>query len=73
MLGRGGQLDVVRLKISHKIFITILMSISFVALVGFFAYRNLVQVRERLRFVEIADDLGNTILEVRRSEKNFFL
>ena len=63
----------VRLKISHKIFITILMSISFVALVGFFAYRNLVQIRERLRFVEIADDLGNTILEVRRSEKNFFL
>jgi two-component system NtrC family sensor kinase len=63
----------VQLKISHKIIITILMSISFVALVGFFAYRNLVQVRERLRFVEIADDLGNTILEIRRSEKNFFL
>lgn len=63
----------IRLKISHKIIITILMSISFVALVGFFAYRNLVQIRERLRFVEIADDLGNAILEIRRSEKNFFL
>jgi two-component system NtrC family sensor kinase len=62
-----------RLKLSHKIIITILMSISFVALVGFFAYRNLVQIDERLRFVEIADDLGNNILELRRSEKNFFL
>jgi signal transduction histidine kinase len=64
---------VFRLKISHKIIITILISISFVALVGFFAYQNLVQIREGLRFVEIADDLGNTILEIRRSEKNFFL
>ncbi len=63
----------VRLKISHKIIITILMAVSFVALVGWFAYRNLVQIKERLRFVEIADDLGNTILEIRRSEKNFFL
>jgi signal transduction histidine kinase len=64
---------VLRLKISHKIIITILMSISFVALVGFFAFRNLVQVKERLRFVEMADDLGNTVLEIRRCEKNFFL
>jgi signal transduction histidine kinase len=46
----------------------------FLALVlGLFAYRELKTITKRLAFVELADDMANAILEVRRHEKNYLL
>lgn len=60
-------------KIEHKIILTIAGAILLSATIGFMAYKNLTKVSTKLRFVEIADDLSNTILEIRRLEKNYFL
>ncbi len=60
-------------KIEHKIILTIAGAVLLIATIGFMAYKNLTKVSTKLRFVEIADDLSNTILEIRRLEKNYFL
>jgi signal transduction histidine kinase len=44
-----------------------------IALTGFFAFENLNHVLTKLRFTEIADDLNASFLDMRLSEKNFFL
>ncbi len=62
-----------RLKIVHKLILISVFDILLVALTGFFAYRNLDLVVSKLRFMEIADDLNASFLEMRLSEKNFFL
>jgi len=42
-------------------------------LIGLFAFQNLNLILTKLRFVEIADDLNASLLEMRLSEKNYFL
>ena len=44
-----------------------------VAIVGGLSYRYLIEIEQKQHFVEIADDLNNIILEIRRYEKNFLL
>jgi len=61
------------MKIVHKIMIANIVNILFIALTGFFAYRHLDKVLTKLRFMEIADDLNSSFLEMRLAEKNFFL
>ena len=46
---------------------------AFIILIGFFAFQSMSLVLTKLRFVEIADDLNASFLEMRLSEKNFFL
>ena len=59
------------LRIWHKIFIGVTIP-SIIAITGaFIAYYYISNTIERQRFVEIADDLKEDILEVRRNEKNF--
>ncbi|ROR03245.1 sensor histidine kinase [Desulfosoma caldarium] len=41
--------------------------------VGGLSYKYLLDIEQKIHFVEYADDLSNTILEMRRYEKNFFL
>jgi signal transduction histidine kinase len=43
------------------------------AVLGLFAYRELRTITSRLAIVETADDLTNSMLEVRRYEKNYLL
>lgn len=60
-------------KIRRKIilaFLFCLLGVLFFAVLSFQVHR---EIGRRLKLVEVADDLLNNILEVRRFEKNFFL
>jgi two-component system, NtrC family, sensor kinase len=61
------------MKIVQKTVVANLFYIVLIALIGFFAYQNVNLVLTKFHFVEIADDLNATFLEMRLSEKNFFL
>ncbi len=61
-----------QLRIWHKIIIGISIP-SFIALLGsFLSYGYIKDIKNRQGFVQIADDLTEQGLEVRRNEKNFF-
>ncbi len=61
------------MKIRHKLFLGFGLYILLAAAGGVFSYRELHTMTTRLTLVEVADDTTNTILEVRRFEKNFLL
>jgi signal transduction histidine kinase len=61
------------MKIREKLFVGFGLYIFLLAILGFFAYKELRTISLRLVLVETADDITNTILEVRRYEKNFLL
>lgn len=61
------------MKIRDKLFLGFGLYILLAVILGFFAYKELRMISTRLALVETADDITNTILEVRRYEKNFLL
>jgi signal transduction histidine kinase len=61
------------MKIENKLIISNVMNGAFIILIGFFAIQNMNLVLTKLRFVEIADDLNASFLEMRIAEKNYFL
>src|SRR5512133_2179966 len=61
------------MKIKHKLVLSNIMYGAFIILIGLFAFQNMNLVLTKLRFVEIADDLNATFLEMRLAEKNYFL
>ncbi|MGA7875785.1 MAG: ATP-binding protein [Desulfoferrobacter sp.] len=61
------------MKIVHKVIAANIFDIVLIALIGFFAYSNVNLVLTKLHFAEIADDLNASFLEMRLSEKNYFL
>ncbi len=61
------------MKIRDKLLLGFSFYILFAVVCGFFAYKNLSKITTRLKLVEMADDITNTILEVRRYEKNYLL
>jgi signal transduction histidine kinase len=61
------------MKIRDKLFFGFGLYILLAVILGFFAYKELRTIGTRLTLVETADDITNTILEVRRYEKNFLL
>ena len=61
------------MKIARKLIIVNAFDILLIVVTGLFAYHNLNAVLTKLRFMEIADDLNASFLEMRLSEKNFFL
>ncbi|MBI5632618.1 MAG: HAMP domain-containing protein [Nitrospirae bacterium] len=61
------------MKIEQKIILSNAFHVGLIVLIGFFAFQNLNNVLTKLRFVEIADDLNASFLEMRLSEKNYFL
>ncbi|MDA8214842.1 MAG: ATP-binding protein [Nitrospiraceae bacterium] len=61
------------MKIEHKIILSNVFNVALIVLIGLFAFQNLNLMLTKLRFVEIADDLNASFLEMRLSEKNFFL
>ena len=61
------------MKIEQKIILSNAFHVGLIMLIGFFAFQNLNNVLTKLRFVEIADDLNASFLEMRLSEKNYFL
>lgn len=61
------------MKISHKIIFANVFNVLLIILTGIFSYHLLDLVLTKLRFTEIADDLNKSFLEMRLSEKNYFL
>ncbi|MFP3871103.1 MAG: ATP-binding protein [Syntrophobacteria bacterium] len=61
------------LSIRQKVVVGFTVSIIAFLLVGIVAYRNIVEVETKISVVERARELHDTILEVRRYEKNFLL
>jgi len=60
-----------QLKIWHKMIIGIAIPSFIAVLGGVLTYGYINDVKNRQEFVQVADDLKNHILEVRRNEKNF--
>ena len=61
------------LNIRQKVIVGLSACILAISLIGGLSYHYLGQIEAKQRFVEIADDLSNTILEIRRYEKNYLL
>ena len=61
------------MKIEHKIILSNVFNVALILLTGIFAIQNMNTVLTKLRFIEIADDLNESLLEMRISEKNYFL
>lgn len=71
--GKAFLMKRVTFKIRRKIILAFLfcfLSVMVFAALSFSVHR---EIGHRLRLVEVADDLVNNILEIRRFEKNFFL
>lgn len=60
-------------KIRRKIILAFLFCFLSVLLFAAMSFQTHREIGRRLRLVEVADDLVNNILEIRRFEKNFFL
>jgi signal transduction histidine kinase len=60
-------------KIRHKLFFGFGLYIFLAVVAGALSYKELRTITTRLTLVEVADDATNSILEVRRFEKNFLL
>jgi len=67
------KLQLSNMKIRDKLLLGFGFYILFAVVCGFIAYKNLSKITSRLKLVEVADDITNTILEVRRYEKNYLL
>ena len=61
------------LKIWHKMIIGISVPSLITIMGGIVSYEYVNNVKDRQAFVQIADDLRERVLEVRRNEKNFLL
>jgi signal transduction histidine kinase len=61
------------MKIRDKLFLGFGLYIVLSAVLGLIAYRELRTIKRGLALVQTADDVTNTLLEVRRYEKNFLL
>lgn len=66
-------LPVLHLNIRQKIVVAFALSLIAFYLIGAGAYGNLLRIGRKAQFVEIAYHLQNTLLEVRRYEKNYLL
>lgn len=61
------------LNIRQKVIVGLGACILAIGFIGGLSYHYLGQIEKKQHFVEIADDLSNTILEIRRYEKNYLL
>ena len=61
------------LNIRQKITVGMVICVLLVGLTGSISYQHLYKIEHKQHIVEIADDLSNIILEIRRYEKNYLL
>ncbi len=60
------------MKIEQKIVTSNIVNVGLMMLIGFFAVQSLNVVLTKLRFVEIADDLNASFLEMRLQRRTTF-
>ena len=61
------------MNIERKIILSNAFTMLLIILIGFMGYQNLKLILSKLRFIEIANEINAGLLEMRLSEKNFFL
>lgn len=61
------------MKIGGKLIFSNIFNFLLILIIGAFAIQNLNSILTKLKFIEIADDLNFSFLEMRLSEKNYFL
>ncbi len=61
------------MKIREKLFVGFGLYLFFAVTFGVLAYKDLNTISTHLGHLEVADDITNTLLEVRRYEKNYLL
>ncbi len=62
-----------RLNIRQKVIVGFIASIVVIGLIGGFSYHSLRAIEVKQHFAEVANDLREIILEMRRYEKNYLL
>lgn len=62
-----------RLNIRQKVILVFIASILVIGLIGGYSYHSLRVIEVKQHFAEVANDLREIILEIRRYEKNFLL
>lgn len=62
-----------RLRILHKMLLAFLLYIAIAFCFGLFVYIQIDQIKARQILVEIADDIKEELLELRRNEKNYII
>ncbi|OGP58596.1 MAG: hypothetical protein A2V65_09270 [Deltaproteobacteria bacterium RBG_13_49_15] len=63
----------IHLNLRQKVSVGIAFCIVIIATISILSYTNLAEIEKKVHFVENATDLSNSILEIRRYEKNFLL
>lgn len=63
----------IHLNIRQKVIVGFALCMLVIGLVGGISYHYLVEIERKQHFVEVADDISNIILEIRRYEKNYLL
>lgn len=61
------------LNIRQKVILGLSLCMLVIGSIGGISYHNLREIERKQHVVELADDLGNTVLEIRRYEKNYLL
>jgi len=61
------------INIRQKIVLGMTVCLIAIGLLGGVSYHSLLSIETKVHFLEVAQDLSNTILEMRRYEKNFLL
>jgi two-component system NtrC family sensor kinase len=72
-MGRKGSMEKATFRIRRKIILAFMFCVLGVLVFATLSFQVHREIGRRLRLVELADDLVNNILEIRRFEKNFFL
>ncbi len=62
-----------RLRILHKMLLGYCLYLAIAVFFGIFVYNGVGQIMAKQKLVEIADDLKEELLELRRSEKNYII
>jgi len=61
------------MTIRNRIIIAVVIQAAIICIICVFVYLSFNTVLSKLRAIEIIDDLNISLLEVRKSEKNYFL
>ena len=62
-----------KLNLRQKVIFGLAAGILAIGFIGIVSYHYLSAIERKQHFVEVADDLSNITLEIRRYEKNFLL
>jgi len=62
-----------KINIRQKVILGIMLFFLAIGGMTYLSYSYLIEIEQKVVLVEIADDLSNIVLEIRRTEKNLLL